>query len=74
MEVGSFVVAIGSPLGFHHTVTSGVVSAKARGLDNSGLEFLQTDADLMLRPPVASGTRRCRSAMRARTSSSTNRA
>jgi len=44
VEVGSFVVAIGSPLGLHHTVTSGVVSAKARGLDNSGLEFLQTDA------------------------------
>ena len=44
LEVGSFVVAIGSPLGLHHTVTSGVLSAKARGLDNSGLEFLQTDA------------------------------
>lgn len=44
MDVGSFVVAIGSPLGLHHTVTSGVLSAKARGLDDSGLEFLQTDA------------------------------
>lgn len=43
-EVGSFVVAIGSPLGLHHTVTTGVLSAKARGLDNSGQEFLQTDA------------------------------
>jgi len=43
-EVGSFVVVIGSPLGLHHTVTMGVLSAKARGLDNSGLEFLQTDA------------------------------
>lgn len=44
VEVGSFVIAIGSPLGLHHTVTSGVVSAKARGLDESGMEFLQTDA------------------------------
>lgn len=43
-EVGSFVIAIGSPLGLHHTVTSGVLSAKARGLDASGMEFLQTDA------------------------------
>jgi serine protease Do len=44
IAVGSFVVAIGSPLGLHHTVTAGVLSAKARGLENSGLEFLQTDA------------------------------
>jgi len=43
-EVGSFVVAIGSPLGFHHTVTAGVLSAKSRGFDNLGVEFLQTDA------------------------------
>jgi len=43
-EVGSFVVAIGSPLGFHHTVTAGVLSAKSRGFDNQGVEFLQTDA------------------------------
>lgn len=44
LEVGSFVVAIGSPLGFHHTVTAGVLSAKSRGFDNQGVEFLQTDA------------------------------
>lgn len=44
LDVGSFVVAIGNPLGLHHTVTAGVVSAKARDLDNSGIEFLQTDA------------------------------
>lgn len=41
LEVGSFVVAIGSPLGLHHTVTAGVLSAKARGLDGSGMEFLR---------------------------------
>lgn len=44
LDVGSFVIAVGSPLGLHHTVTSGVLSAKARGLDESGMEFLQTDA------------------------------
>lgn len=44
LDVGDWVVAIGSPLGLHHTVTAGIISAKARGLDDSGLEFLQTDA------------------------------
>ena len=42
--VGTFVVAIGNPYGFHHSVSFGILSAKARGLDDSGLEFLQTDA------------------------------
>ena len=44
VRVGDLVVAIGNPLGLHHTVTTGVISAKARGLDDSGVEFLQTDA------------------------------
>lgn len=44
VNVGDWVVAIGSPLGLHHTVTAGIISAKARGIDDSGLEFLQTDA------------------------------
>ena len=44
VNVGDWVVAIGSPFGLHHTVTTGIVSAKARGMDDSGLEFLQTDA------------------------------
>ena len=44
VNVGDMVVAIGNPLGLHHTVTAGIISAKARGLDDSGLEFLQTDA------------------------------
>ena len=42
--VGTFVVAIGNPYGLHHSVSFGILSAKARGLDDSGLEFLQTDA------------------------------
>ena len=44
LNVGDWVIAIGSPLGLHHTVTAGIISAKARGLDDSGVEFLQTDA------------------------------
>ncbi|MBI4887243.1 MAG: trypsin-like peptidase domain-containing protein [Acidobacteria bacterium] len=44
LRVGDWVVAIGNPLGLHHTVTAGIVSAKARALDDSGVEFLQTDA------------------------------
>lgn len=43
VRVGDWVLAIGNPLGLHHTVTAGIISAKARG-DGSGLEFLQTDA------------------------------
>ena len=44
LPVGSFVVALGSPLGLHHTVTAGVLSAKGRRIDESGVDFLQTDA------------------------------
>ncbi len=42
---GEWVMAIGNPLRFPHTVTVGVISAKGRQLSSSGLEnFLQTDA------------------------------
>ncbi|MEM7082498.1 MAG: DegQ family serine endoprotease [Pseudomonadota bacterium] len=47
LEVGDFVVAIGNPFGFSHTVTSGIVSGLGRyGLSTSnGVEnFIQTDA------------------------------
>ncbi|HLG54294.1 MAG TPA: trypsin-like peptidase domain-containing protein [Vicinamibacterales bacterium] len=44
LNVGDWVVAIGSPFGLHHTVTAGIISAKARGIDHSGIEYLQTDA------------------------------
>ena len=46
VEVGDWVLAIGSPLGFNETVTAGIISAKGRDLD-PGMEFqhfLQTDA------------------------------
>jgi Do/DeqQ family serine protease len=46
LEVGDFVVAIGNPFGFSHTVTSGIVSGKGRfGLNRESYEdFIQTDA------------------------------
>ena len=44
LNVGDWVLAIGSPFGFENTVTAGVVSAKSRSLpDGSGVAFLQTD-------------------------------
>ncbi len=50
MEIGDFVLAMGSPFGLSHSVTFGIVSAKGRRdleLGATGLElqdFLQTDA------------------------------
>jgi serine protease Do len=46
MEVGDWVLAVGSPFELHHTVTSGIVSAKGRTrLQITDYEdFIQTDA------------------------------
>ncbi|MCC8191384.1 MAG: trypsin-like peptidase domain-containing protein, partial [Planctomycetes bacterium] len=42
---GNIVIAIGSPLGFKQSVTTGVVSAKGRNLNELAYErFIQTDA------------------------------
>ncbi len=48
LRVGDFVIAIGSPFGLSHTVTSGIVSALGRsGLGIEGFEnFIQTDASI----------------------------
>ena len=47
LKVGEWVVAIGSPFGFDHTVSAGVVSAKGRSLPNGGyVPFIQTDVAL----------------------------
>jgi serine protease Do len=45
MQVGDWVIAVGSPFGLDATVTSGIVSAKARRIGVGPLDdFLQTDA------------------------------
>ena len=47
LEVGEFVVAIGNPYGFEHSVTVGVISAKNRSIHAQDVnfdDFLQTDA------------------------------
>ncbi len=44
LEVGEWVLAIGSPFGFHHSATSGIVSAKGRNLPHENYTpFIQTD-------------------------------
>ncbi len=44
LEVGEWVLAIGSPFGFDFSVTAGIVSAKQRALPNEGyVPFIQTD-------------------------------
>ena len=45
LDVGEWVLAIGSPFGFEHTATQGIVSAVARSLPNDTyVPFIQTDA------------------------------
>lgn len=47
LKVGEWVMAIGSPFGFDHTVSAGVVSAKTRSLPNGGyVPFIQSDVAL----------------------------
>ncbi len=45
VQVGDWVLAIGSPFGFTHTATQGIVSAVARNLPSGDyVPFIQTDA------------------------------
>ena len=45
MQVGDWVIAVGSPFGLQATVTAGIISAKARQLGQGPFDdFLQTDA------------------------------
>jgi len=44
LNVGEWVLAIGSPFGFEHTATQGIVSALSRSLpDGNYVPFIQTD-------------------------------
>ncbi|MDD5150535.1 MAG: trypsin-like peptidase domain-containing protein [Flavobacterium sp.] len=45
VKVGQWALAVGNPYNLTSTVTAGIISAKARNLDTSGIQsFIQTDA------------------------------
>lgn len=45
VKIGEWVLAVGNPYNLTSTVTAGIISAKARNLDTSGIQsFIQTDA------------------------------
>ena len=50
LEVGDWVVAIGSPMGLEHSASVGILSGRGRGslglYEDSYIDFLQTDADI----------------------------
>ncbi|MGE5599854.1 MAG: S1C family serine protease [Bacteroidota bacterium] len=48
LQSGQWVLAIGNPLGYHHTVTAGIVSALNRSVENPDKNgyLIQTDASI----------------------------
>jgi serine protease Do len=46
LRVGEWVMAIGNPFGFDHSVTAGIVSAKGRFIPGNYEDFIQTDASI----------------------------
>jgi serine protease Do len=49
VQVGDWVIAIGNPFGYRHSVTAGIVSAKGRVVGAGPYDdFLQTDATILI--------------------------
>jgi serine protease Do len=46
VKVGQWVLAIGNPFGFDHSVTAGIISAKGRYIPGNFDQYLQTDASI----------------------------
>ena len=46
LRVGEWVMAIGNPFGFDHSVTAGIISAKTRFIPGSYNDYIQTDASI----------------------------
>ena len=46
LRVGEWVMAIGNPFGFDHSVTAGIISAKGRFIPGNYEDFIQTDASI----------------------------
>jgi serine protease Do len=46
VRVGQWVIAIGNPFGFDHSVTAGIISAKGRFIPGNYDDFIQTDASI----------------------------
>jgi serine protease Do len=46
VKVGQWVLAIGNPFGFDHSVTAGIISARGRYIPGNFDQYLQTDASI----------------------------
>ena len=46
VRAGQWVIAIGNPFGFDHSVTAGIVSARGRFIPGNYDDFIQTDASI----------------------------
>ncbi|MBW8896666.1 MAG: trypsin-like peptidase domain-containing protein [Massilia sp.] len=52
LQVGEWVLAIGSPYGLESSVTAGVVSGKGRSLPNYPVPFIQTDVAVRIKDQI----------------------
>ena len=46
VTIGERVIAVGNPLGLSFTVTEGIISAKDRVIDDTGIGYIQTDVSI----------------------------